>query len=134
MSSLNKVQIIWNLTSNPKVKETVNWQKVATFSVATNRVWKDKSWMKQEEVEFHNIVAWQWLAEIADKYMNKGKKVYVEGYLKTRNLDYANGVKLYKTEIVADNVILLWENRSEKTENKESKYGWEEIDIDSIPF
>lgn len=106
-NSLNKVQLIGNLTAEPEVRETPNGQKVATFSVATNRKWKDASGVLQEDTEFHNCVAWRWLADIAEQYMHKWKKVYVEGYLKTRNWEDTAGVKRYKTEIVADNVILL---------------------------
>ncbi len=106
-NSLNKVQIIGNLTAEPEVRETPNGQKVATFSVATNRKWKDASWVLQEDTEFHNCVAWRGLADIAEQYMHKGKKVYVEWYLKTRNWEDTAGVKRYKTEIVSDNVILL---------------------------
>lgn len=106
-NSLNKVQLIGNLTAEPEVRETPNGQKVATFSVATNRKWKDASGMLQEDTEFHNCVAWRGLAEIAEQYMHKGKKVYVEWYLKTRSWDDTAGVKRYKTEVVADNVILL---------------------------
>ena len=72
-SSLNKVQLIGNLTADPEVRETPNGQKVATFSVATNRKWKDASGMMQESVEFHNCTAWRGLAEIMEKYTNKGK-------------------------------------------------------------
>jgi single-strand DNA-binding protein len=106
-NSLNKVQLIGNLTAEPEVRETPNGQKVATFSVATNRKWKDAAGMLQEDTEFHNCVAWRWLADIAEQYMHKGKKVYVEWYLKTRNWEDTAWVKRYKTEIVADNVILL---------------------------
>ena len=106
-NSLNKVQLIGNLTAEPEVRETPNGQKVATFSVATNRKWKDASGMLQEDTEFHNCVAWRGLADIAEQYMHKGKKVYVEWYLKTRNWEDTAWVKRYKTEIVADNVILL---------------------------
>ncbi len=106
-NSLNKVQIIGNLTAEPEVRETPNGQKVATFSVATNRKWKDASGVLQEDTEFHNCVAWRGLADIAEQYMHKGKKVYVEWYLKTRNWEDTAWVKRYKTEIVADNVILL---------------------------
>ncbi len=106
-NSLNKVQVIWNLTAEPEVRETPNGQKVATFSVATNRKWKDASGVLQEDTEFHNCVAWRGLADIAEQYMHKGKKVYVEGYLKTRSWDDTAWVKRYKTEIVAENVILL---------------------------
>ncbi len=106
-SSLNKVQIIGNLTADPEVRETPNGQKVATFSVATNRKWKDASGELQESVEFHNCVAWRWNADLAEQYMHKGKKVYIEGYLQTRNWEDTAGVKRYKTEIVTDNIILL---------------------------
>ena len=151
-NSLNKVQIIGNLTAEPEVRETPNGQKVATFSVATNRKWKDASGMFQEEVEFHNCVAWRGLADIAEQYMHKGKKVYIEGYLKTRSWDDTAGVKRYKTEIVSDNVILLgapgessssssygnsMEDRapSAPTESKKAKpKPEEEISIDDIPF
>lgn len=106
-NSLNKVQLIGNLTADPEIRETPNGQKVATFSLATNRKWKDQSGVMQEDTEFHNCVAWRWLADIAEQYMHKGKKVYVEGYLKTRTWDDASGVKRYKTEIVSDSIILL---------------------------
>lgn len=151
-NSLNKVQIIGNLTAEPEVRETPNGQKVATFSVATNRKWKDAAGMLQEEVEYHNCVAWRGLADIAEQYMHKGKKVYVEGYLKTRSWDDTAGVKRYKTEIVADNVILLgapggasegsysapaMEDAapSEETKSRKAKpKAEEEISIEDIPF
>lgn len=152
-NSLNKVQLIGNLTAEPEVRETPNWQKVATFSVATNRKWKDAGGMLQEDTEFHNCVAWRGLADIAEQYMHKGKKVYVEWYLKTRNWEDTAWVKRYKTEIVADNVILLsspaWEGGSyasqsgssysesipEEPRVKKSKSkAEEEIAIEDIPF
>jgi single-strand DNA-binding protein len=109
-NSLNKVQLIGNLTADPEVRETPNGQKVATFSIATNRKWKDSSGVLQEEVEYHNCVAWRGLAEILEQYSCKGKKIYIEWYLKTRSWDDTAGVKRYKTEIVADQVILLSTN------------------------
>ena len=150
-NSLNKVQLIGNLTAEPEVRETPNGQKVATFSIATNRKWKDASGMLQEDTEFHNCVAWRGLADIAEQYMHKGKKVYVEGYLKTRSWDDTAGVKRYKTEIVADNVILLgapgqgesnsYANPmtdaapSEPTAPRKAKpKAEEEISIEDIPF
>ena len=78
MSSLNKVQIIGNMTRDAEVKETPNGNKVANFSVATSRFWKDAGGEKQEETEFHNITAWGKLAEIVESYTEKGKKVYIE--------------------------------------------------------
>lgn len=107
MNSLNKVQLIGNLTANPEVRETPNGQKVATFSVATTRVWKDASGSKQEQTEFHNVVLWRGLAEVAEKYVTKGQKVYIEGYLQTRSWEDQTGAKRYRTEIVGDNLIML---------------------------
>ncbi len=80
---------------------------VANFSVATNFIWTDTSGQRQERVEYHNIVSWRKLAEIVSQYLRKGSKVYVEGRMQTREWDGQDGVKRYKTEIVADNVIML---------------------------
>lgn len=150
-NSLNKVQLIGNLTADPEVRETPNGQKVATFSVATSRVWKDASGMKQEQTEFHNCVAWRGLADIAEQYMNKGKKVYIEGYLQTRSWDdQSTGQKRYKTEIVTDSIILLGapaggstgsssfsggnSHSAPMTANRTKPKEEEEISIEDIPF
>jgi len=144
--ALNKVQLIGNITTNPEVKETPNGQKVASLSIATNRTWKDASWVKQEAVDFHNIVVWGSLAEIIEKYTSKGKKIYVEWRLQTRSWDADDGSKKYKTEIVAENIILLGtkdETKKEEVQDdapefKTGSYGKvkqeEEISLDSIPF
>lgn len=108
MNSLNKVQLIWNVTADPEIRQTPNWQFVANFNLATNRTWKDASWMKQDQTEFHSIVIWGKLAEIVQQYVQKWKKIYVEWRLQTRNWEDQAGQKRYKTEIVADNIILLW--------------------------
>jgi single-strand DNA-binding protein len=149
MNSLNKVQLIGNLTATPEVKETPNGQKVANFSIATNRVWKDTSGMKQEQVEFHNIVIWGSLAGIAEQYLTKGKKVYLEGRLQTRSWDDPTGLKKYKTEVVADNLIMLSGGKDEGNDSfsqevpeeispvktrKSTPKAEEEINIEDIPF
>lgn len=116
-NSLNEVNLIGNLTADPEIRETPNGHKVATFSVATSKKWKDASWEMKEESEFHNIVAWRWLAEIAEQYMQKGKKVFVKWELKTRSYDkevWGTTVKMYRTEIVANSVILLWSPAAKK--------------------
>ncbi len=105
--SLNKAQLIGNLTKDPELKTIPSGQAVASFSVATNSSWVDKAGQKQEKSEFHNVVAWGKLAEICGSYMKKGKKVYVEGRIQTRDWEGEDGVKKYRTEIVADNVIML---------------------------
>lgn len=99
--------VIGNLTRDPEVKNTPTGATVATFSVATNMVWKDQAGQKQEKVEFHNIVAWRKLAEICGQYLRKGSKVYIEGRLQTRDWVGQDNVKRYRTEIVAENMIML---------------------------
>ena len=82
---LNKVQLIWRITQDIELKQTPNWQNVTTFSLATNRSYKDASWMNQDQTEFHTIVLWWKLAEIASQYLWKWRQVYIEGRLQTRN-------------------------------------------------
>jgi len=106
--SLNKVQLIGHLGKDPELRYTSNGQAVATFSLATNESYKpagSEEW--QEKTEWHNIVAWGRLAEIASEYLNKGKQAYIEGRLQTRSWDDQNGMKRYTTEVVANDLILL---------------------------
>ena len=105
--SLNRAQIIGNLTRDPEVKTTPGGQQVGTFGVATNFSWTDQSGQKKEKTEFHNVVVWRKLAEICEKYLKKGMKVYIEGRMQTRDWEGEDGVKRYRTEIVADNMIML---------------------------
>lgn len=105
--NLNKVMIIGNLTRDPEMRQTPNGKSVTSFSVATNRVWVSAAGAKQEEVEYHNIVAWGKLAEICNQYLKKGRKAYVEGRLKTRDWVGKDGVKHVRTEIIAENMIIL---------------------------
>lgn len=104
---LNKVMLIGRLTRDPEMRTTPNGQNVASFSVATSFRWKDQSGDQKERTEFHNIVAWRKLAEIVGQYLKKGKQVYIEGRLETRSWDGDDGKKRYKTEVVADNMIML---------------------------
>lgn len=105
--SLNRAQIIGNVTRDPELRQTASGQSVASFSVATNSTWTDKTGQKQEKAEFHNVVVWGKLAEICQQYVKKGRKIFVEGRLQTRDWDGEDGVKRYRTEIVVDNLILL---------------------------
>lgn len=104
---LNKAMLIGNITADPEVRTTPQGQNVCSFSVATNFSWTDQAGQKQSKAEFHNIVAWRKLADICAQYLKKGKKVYIEGRLQTRNWDGKDGVKRYRTELVADNMIML---------------------------
>jgi single-strand DNA-binding protein len=105
--NLNKAMIIGNLTRDPEVKTIPNGTTVASFSIATNYVWTDQAGQKQEKVEYHNIVAWRRLAEICGQYLKKGSKIYIEGRLQTRDWTGQDGVKKYRTEIIAENMIML---------------------------
>lgn len=107
MRSINKVLLIGNLTRDPEVKQTGNGQTIVTFGMATNREWVTQGGEKKSLAEFHNVVAWGRLADICGQYLKKGKFVYVEGYLKTRSWDSPEGVKIFKTEIVAQDMIML---------------------------
>ena len=105
--NLNRAMIIGNLTRDPEVRTTTGGQTVCSFGVATNSTWKDSSGQKQERAEFHNIVAWGKLAEICQQFLGKGRKVYIEGRLQTREWDGQDGQKKNRTEIVAENMIML---------------------------
>jgi single-strand DNA-binding protein len=105
--NLNRAMIIGNLTRDPEVRTTPNGQSVCNFSVATSSQWTDASGQKQERTEYHNIVAWAKLADICGQYLGKGRKVYVEGRLQTREWEAQDGSKRNRTEIVAENMIML---------------------------
>lgn len=107
MASLNRATLIGNLTRDPEFRTTPNGQSVVSFAIATNHSWLDTNKQKQEKAEFHNIVAWGKLAEICNQYLKKGRKVYIDGRLQTRDWQGQDGVKRYRTEIVADNMIML---------------------------
>lgn len=105
---LNKVMIIGRLTRDPEVRTIPSGQNVASFSVATSRQWTDKVTSQARSVtEYHNVVAWRRLADICRQYLHKGSQVYIEGHLQTRSWDDQSGNKRYRTEIIADNMIML---------------------------
>ncbi len=108
MKSVNKVILLGHLGKDPEVKYTPQGTPVARFSLATNERFKDKSGQWQDRTEWHNVVVWQRLAEIAGEYLKKGGKVYIEGRLQTRSWDdKTTGQKKYMTEIVASDMVLL---------------------------
>lgn len=154
--NLNKAMIIGFLTRDPEIRTTPNGKTVASFSVATNFVWTDQSGQKREKAEFHNIVAWARLAEICGQYLKKGSKIYLEGRLQTRDWVGQDSVKRYRTEIVAENMIMLDRagagarsqidrnepplpsepviNVEEVASVNEDSQGEEEIKVENIPF
>jgi single-strand DNA-binding protein len=101
---LNKAFIIGNLTRDPELKALPSGMRVASFSVATNRVWKDQNGVKQESADYHNVVVFGRQAETVSQYMKKGSNVFIEGRMQTRSWDAPDGKKQYRTEVIADRV------------------------------
>ena len=132
MRSVNKVVLVGNLTRDPELKQTAGGQSIVTFGMATNREWVSGS-EKKSLAEYHNIAAWGTLAEICGKYLNKGKLVYVEGYLKTRSWDNPEGVKIFRTEIVATDMIMLDKRPQDAGESNFSEFLPGNDNVDAIP-
>ena len=152
--NLNKALLIGNLTKDPELRALPSGSSVVTFSIATNRVWKDKAGQKKTEVQFHNIVMFGRTAEIAKQYLKKGDPVYIEGRIQTRSWEGKDGVKRYTTEIVAESMQLMGGARGNRSgagheeaasgaKSAESapkeqldtiEYPEEEINPDDIPF
>jgi len=143
--NLNKAMIIGNLTRDPEARTTPSGQNVTSFSVATNLVWTDGAGQKQKKAEYHNIVAWRKLGEICAQYLKKGNKVYIEGRMQTRDWQDKEGNKRNRTEIVADNMIMLdtkGTTTNDATSQPEAGQNYaqpeavsdDEIKIEDIPF
>ena len=107
MASVNKAIIIGNLGADPELRYTASGTAVASFSVATTERFKNKSGENQERTDWHSIVLWARLAEIANEYLKKGSPVYIEGRIQTRSYEDKDGIKRYKTEIVGQQIQLL---------------------------
>jgi len=107
MAGVNKVILIGNLGKDPEVRHLENGRAVANFSLATSETYKNKQGEKVTNTEWHNIVLWTPLAEIAEKFLKKGGQVYIEGKLTTRSWDDPEGNKKYITEVVGNNLTML---------------------------
>ena len=159
MLNLNRAQVLGNLTRDPEMRYTPNGQAVCTLGIATNRRWKNRDndeW--QEATEYHDVVVWGKQAEYAGQYFKKGQPIFAEGRIQTRNWEGQDGVKRYKTEIVAESVISMGNrggasynaddqtnpvekiSKSKKDQDAEPAQSTpaadatEEIDIEEIPF
>jgi len=139
---MNKVQIIGNLTKNPEIKVTQSGSKLAKFSVATNSGYKDKDGSQIETPEFHNITIFGKLAEVAEKYLGKGQKVFIEGRLKTDKWEDQAGAKRYSTGIICENLMMLsFKNRPQEQQEQQEQATQEqtmpskvEFDHGDLPF
>jgi single-strand DNA-binding protein len=145
--SVNKVILVGNVGKDPEVKYTPNGVALAKFSLATNERFKDKSGEWQDRTEWHNVLAWERLAEIVGEYVHKGAKLYVEGRLQTSSWeDRQSGEKKYRTEIVARDLILLGdanghgngrpvqERQSAREQTHDEEYAQSQITDEDIPF
>jgi len=141
--SLNKVMLIGHLGRDPEMRFTPSGKAVTNFTMATNEVWLDQSGEKQERTEWHRVVTWGKLAENCAKLLSKGKQIYIEGRIQTRQWDDKDGNKRYTTEIVANTMQLLSPLDSQGTRNRDTSedpgYGAAESvpsspEFDDIPF
>jgi len=115
MAGINKVILVGNLGRDPEIRSLENGVTVAKFPLATSETYKNRNGEKVETTEWHNIVMWRGLAEIAEKYLKKGSRVYIEGKIRTRSYDDKDGNKKYITEIEADNMLML-DSRGDRTD------------------
>ena len=116
MLGLNKVTLIGNLGQDPEMQMLESNIPVAKFSLATSEMFKDKNGQSHTQTEWHTVVLWRGLAELANKYLRKGSLVFIEGKIKTRNYTDKEGIKRYVTEIIAEQLILLDKKKDENEE------------------
>lgn len=133
---VNKVILLGNLGKDPEVRTFDGGNKVTRFPLATTETYKNKDGEKQEQTEWHNIVLWRGLAEIAEKYLQKGSQVFIEGRIRSRSWDDKEGNKRYITEIFGDNLTLLGRKRDSNNDNfNQDSHNISEVnDTDDLPF
>jgi len=143
MSGVNKVILLGNLGKDPEIRHLENGRAVTNFTLATSEVYKNKEGNKVTTTEWHNVVLWTPLAEVAQKYLKKGNQVYIEGKVTTRQYDDKDGVKRYVTEIVGREMTLVGgrpdgQNGSPSAQNEskseEAPFVGQPADLDDLPF
>jgi len=135
--NLNKAELIGNLVADPIVKALPSGQSIASFRMATNYTWRDsKTKEKKNNTEYHPIIAWGKLGDVVGKYLKKGDKAYIDGRLRTRTWESKDGIKHYRTEIIAQNMIMLGgaKTKPEKeTEKVNDEVVVEEVSLEKVP-
>lgn len=141
MAGVNKVILIGNLGKDPEIRQLETGVKVASFSMATTESYKGKDGNRVDQTEWHNIVLWRGLAEVAEKYLKKGNTVYVEGKIRTRSWEDKEGNKRYTTEIIGDNMTMIGGRKDQEnghTSNSTAALEQPEInpsqEADDLPF
>lgn len=132
MAGVNKVILVGNLGKDPEVRHLEGGTAVANFTLATSEAYKDKSGQRIEQTEWHNIVVWRTLAEVAEKYLKKGSTIYLEGKIRTRSWEDKDKVKRYTTEIVADTFTML--GKKENSSNSSDDIPTVSKTGDDLPF
>ena len=132
-ASLNKVMIIGRLGRDPEMRYTPSGSPVTNFSVAASRRWNSPSGEQREETEWFNVVAWDKLAEQCNEYLHKGRLVYIEGRLRTRSWEGTDGQKRYRTEVVAQQMMML-DSRPRDTQPAEEYDLGPMVEPDDLPF
>ncbi len=121
MSGVNKAILVGNLGTDPEVRSLESDVKVANFNIATTETYKDRNGQKQDRTEWHRIVLWRGLADIAEKFLKKGDKIFIEGRIRTRQWDDKDGIKRYTTEIYGDNMVMLGGKQSQAGPSSEGQ-------------
>lgn len=134
--NLNKVTLIGNLTGNPRTTKLPSGQNVSTFGLATNYRWRDyRTKAPKESVEFHHVVTWRRLGDVVAKYLKKGDRVFLEGRLQTRKWQDRAGLQRARTEVVADQLIMLGKSSRRKEQEKPNEeLLQEEVSVEEVPF
>ncbi|USN53836.1 MAG: single-stranded DNA-binding protein [Candidatus Nomurabacteria bacterium] len=131
---VNKVTLIGNLVRDPEARNLPSGQAISTFSLATNYSWRDiKTKSRKESTEFHDIVAWGKLGEIIQQYVKKGSKVYIEGRLHRRSWEDKAKQKHYRTEVVAENLVMLGHRSAKTKEVEPTELPKDEVSVEEIP-
>jgi single-strand DNA-binding protein len=134
MAGVNKVILVGNLGKDPEIRHLEGGTAVAKFPLATSESYKDKSGQKIEQTEWHNVVVWRGLAEVAEKYLKKGMTIYLEGKLRTRSWDDKEGKKNYTTEIVGDTFTILSKRENNPSSSTNDDNISENKTGDDLPF
>ncbi|MFT6828268.1 MAG: single-strand DNA-binding protein [Roseivirga sp.] len=133
MAGVNKVILVGNLGKDPEVRHLENGRAVANFSLATSETYKNKQGERVTNTEWHNVVLWSPIAEIAEKFLKKGNQVYIEGKLTTRSWDDQDGNKRYTTEVVGNNLTLLGTKSDGDSGGSSNVSQSSESEVTSIP-
>jgi single-strand DNA-binding protein len=133
MASLNKVMIIGNLGADPEMRFTPSGSPVTSFRIASSRIYTTKDGEKKKETEWFSVVAWDKRAELCNQFLHKGSTAYIEGRLQTRSWDDKEGVKHYKTEVIASQIIFLDRSGSAPLP-EEATEGGDEVPPEDLPF